>query len=281
MTYLAAQLPIEKRELIKKPGKIYLLPFIILFMSSMVVYKIGPGSRAATALAYEQDPSRMIFLGITYLFASLLFVNRLGEGVRIFSSNKLYLLLLAYVLLSAWWSDFPAKVLINWGHYAGLTLVLFSAAYYFSSQPERFFWVAALTLGIVIALSIPVSLYLPKIGIDPNSGRWQGIAGNSNSLGVLCLISIWANVACLYLNKSRFMRCASALMTLVSAIALWKTRSMTSLAVTIFILTSMSFLMSIVKGSPTLKIMKIIAASWFVLFVICVFILLLPEIFTA
>lgn len=69
-------------------------------------------------------------------------------------------------------------------------------------------------------------------------------------------------------------------MALVAAIALWKTGSMTSLAVTIFILASMSSLISMGKGSPTLKIMKIIAAIWLVLFLVGVFILLHPEIFT-
>ena len=280
MTYLAAQLPLDNREITEKPGKIYLLPFIMLFMSSMVVYKIGTTSRSATALAYEQDPSRMIFLGITYLLALLLFVNRLGKGIQFFLNNKIYLSLLSYVLFSAYWSGFPAKVFINWGHYAGLSLVLFSAAFYFSGRPERFFWVAALTLGIVIAASIPISIYLPKIGIDLNSGRWQGITGNPNSLGVLCIISIWANASCLYLSNNRLIRCASAIMALISAIALWKTGSMTSKAVTFFILTSVSFLISIGKGSPTVKIMKIVAAIWLAFFLIGVFILLYPEIFT-
>ncbi len=123
---------------------------------------------------------------------------------------------------------------MNFGHFVGFMLVILAAINYYKDKLGNIYNLIALTLGFSLAVSVAVSLLLPKIGIHAITGRWQGVAGNPNTLGIVCIISVWANVADYFSRKGEIKIWLKLVLLIITFIALIGARSTTAFGVSLF-----------------------------------------------
>jgi O-antigen ligase len=123
---------------------------------------------------------------------------------------------------------------MNFGHFVGFILVILAAINYYKDKLGNIYNLIALTLGFSLAVSVVVSLLLPKIGIHAITGRWQGVAGNPNTLGIVCIISVWANVADYFSRKGEIRIWLKLVLLIITFIALIGARSTTAFGVSLF-----------------------------------------------
>src|SRR5262245_15708010 len=194
-------------------------------------------------------PERVAVLGSAYALSLLLCVRRSSLWSKLLRRQWLYLIFLVYILASSAWSLFPRKVLMDWGHFVGHSLVAAAAAFYLVEQPRRLAPVIAVCCAVIIAVSIPVSIAMPGMGTDPMTGRWQGITGNSNTLGLMCALALWAGLSVWYLYPFARMRMLFVGISLVALAALHGSGSATSIAASIFLAIAIPILNGLSKVS--------------------------------
>jgi O-antigen ligase len=215
------------------PGIANAFPFItVLFNTEITLRKPSHLTITQASTAFLQDPTQLIILGIAYLSALACLVHRLEKSFNILSNHKVYLIMLLYILMSSLWSQFPLKVFIAWGHFVGFSLVALAASYYFESKPGALANTLTFFGFIILIASIPVSLFLPKIGVDALTGRWQGITANPNHLGIVAFVLVWATLTSFTFSHHRV---KGILLLVLSLIALWGCRSITSIIIAVFI----------------------------------------------
>lgn len=258
------------------PGFIYGLPLLVTVFVSTVYLKLPEESRAAE-YAFLHNPSRLIMLGAAYLFALMLVMQRAMEGLRIVFRNKLLVVLVCYMLASSFWSLYPLKVVIDWGHITGLTLVILCALFYIGGYPEKFFLLISgycLAAGI---LSLVFVIFFPERGIYSINGRWMGVTTNPNSLGVICFVSFWANLACIRFYKQPSVRWFCALSLLIALILLVGTNSITSILCTVVVIACMQYVALIHRNPPVLIVIKLFLGMIVILSLLLTVIAIRPE----
>lgn len=260
-----------------------LLPLIILMLlAGMEGGLFDPSVPDGTQeITFENNPIPLIVRGSAYLLALGIVLTKFGASLHFFRYQSAFLLLAIYMAMSMLWSAFPVKVFINWGHLMGQGLVLVAAVYHFKSRPNSLFLVISGTLGLSILISIGVALIVPSVGISELGGRWQGLTGHPNTLGVIALVSVWSNTAGLYMPSDVKTRKWYWLGLAFSVIALAGARSVTSILVAAFIVVAMGFLVRL-EGQPTIaRMTKIFAAVWSLLVCFTMLLAFAPDLLEA
>lgn len=216
-----------------KPGFLYAMPFVIAIFNIAVSIKKPKLNVSQASIAFSEDPTQLIILGTSYLLALLCVLSRPVRTLSVISNHRVYFLLLGFMLLSMLWSYFPAKVFIIWGHLFGFTITAISAYYYYENRTESFIGMLAYYCIVILTASIAVSILLPRIGTDSMTGRWQGISGNANLLGIISFIGVWVSLA-----GYRFSRRMKKYLIVfaLSMVCLWGSRSATSIMISGFIM---------------------------------------------
>jgi O-antigen ligase len=260
-----------------------LIPLLILLLFASLGHNFSAPSESVDAqeVAFQNNPVPLIVRGCAYLLALGTVLAHSGASLQFFRRQITFLLLAAYIGSSMLWSAFPSKVFINWGHLMGLGLVLMSAGCYFKYRPDGFFAVVSGTLGLSLLFSIIVALLVPAVGVSELDGRWQGFAGNANSLGMIALISVWSNTAGLYMPVNRKARKWHWLGLAISFTALGGTRSVTSILTAGFTVAAIFFLIRLEDNPNLVRIMKILAAAWGLLIIFAMLLVFAPELLEA
>lgn len=269
----------------KNVTRSHLVPlFILLLFSSMGHNLAAPADTTATAVqevGFQSNPLPLAIRGLAYIWAFILVLFHAGSTLTQVSRQGAFLLFAAYVAASMLWSAFPIKVLINVAHLVGLYLVLIASGRYFLRHPNSFFSTISGALGIALLSSIFVSILLPSIGVSLLDGRWQGLAGNPNSLGLIAMVSLWSNTAGLYLPASRKIRKWHFVGLAISAVALIGARSVTAVLTTALAVGLSIFLIRLESQSHAVRFMKIVAATWGLLIMAAALLAFMPQIFEA
>ena len=260
-----------------------LFPFTILMLLATMGHTLSDHSESSGTqeIAFENNPIPLLIRGFAYLLALGTVLAHLGASLQCIRRQSAFLLFAAYMGLSMLWSAFPIKVFINWGHLMGQGVVLVAATYYFKSKPNVLFLVISGTLGVSILISIVVALLVPSMGVSELDGRWQGLAGNPNSLGMIALVAVWSNTAGLYMPSSRKIRKWHWLGLALSAIALVGTHSVTSILVSAFTAVAIGFLIRLEAQPPMVRLMKCTAAVWALLVGYAMLLVFSPELLEA
>lgn len=222
-----------------------LLPAFAYLVACGVLGLSSSGATAsATGLAFTENPIRLIIYGVIYVTA-LGWLLRHTRAVGDMAGRLWPLwLLLAYALASVGWSAVPAKVLIDTGHLCGVTLVALAATIAARGSPSIIARLGS-SAGTLVILASLVAIRIGLAGtIDPDSGRWAGTTGNANTLGLYCAIVIGSG-ACAFLSwRSLTGRIAISLSMVLSAYALYRCGSMTSMVVAAFWLLATGWLLA-------------------------------------
>ena len=260
-------------------GIIYIIPFFLLVLNSIITFQYDSShlSLAEAEIAFIRDPSNLIVLGSAYLIALILVLRKIRQTLQIVRSQLVYCLFLLYIALSMFWSAFPIKVFITWGHYAGYTLIAISSVYYYTNFPRKFFYHLGFLTGVSVAGSIIASLLFPNLTMfDPN-GRWYGITSNPNTLGLICMLSIWANIVSLYITESKIMFLSNICLIILALLALVGSGSITSIILSVFVLSCVPIFMRMHINHPATRILKLFFITCGTVLVFSVYLLIHPE----
>lgn len=241
----------------RRKGVIYLLPLVITLTFMSFSLKGSDVGQDASEPAFYNDPSRLMALGSAYLLALWLCLRNFRWTLRMLGRGWPYLLLLIYIAASAFWSRYPVKVLVNWGHYAGFALVALSVVRYGRDSPLVLLRTVVMGVGIAVIVSILASIFYPGIGIHSITGRWQGLAGNPNTLGLLCILAVWSGLGLVLLDESRIFKWIGMAVIVTGGVGLFGSRSTTSMVVSLWVLVSLPVLVYVRNHSAITKMLEV------------------------
>ncbi len=269
-------MPMFNKKEQNKKSIFFIFPMLIVLLAMGMNDILFSPVNSNVGVSFTSDPRRLIVLGTAYLMGLLAFFRYFKDMFFVLKKEIIYILFLLYCLLSSFWSENPINVVINFGHYVGGMLVVLAAVNYFKDEQDKCFRFFAVVLAGVLLVSIIVSILLPSIGIHVITGRWQGVTGNPNTLGVLCILSIWANTSDVFIRKK--LNWQSLCLFGISIVALAGARSTTSFVVSFFCVVGIWFLCSIQNKSKVIKTFIYMCISWSgILFFMGIF-LVKPEV---
>lgn len=174
-------------------------------------------------------------------------------------------------------SSFPTKVVVNWLHYVGMTLTVTVAVFYFIHNQKQFFQVLTFWAFTVISLSIVLALFFPVLGIHHIQGRWMGVTSNPNTLGSMCIITVWSSVSGFVIIRAKKFRALNVVTFFGACFCLYKANSVTAIICSLFITAGTPFLLSM-KNDHAIKIgLKLFFALFFVALLLLFVWALIPE----
>ncbi|MDP3334167.1 MAG: O-antigen ligase family protein [Methylococcaceae bacterium] len=267
-------------------GRAYLLPFLIYFtVNSIALLQPSYG----TNLQQDTSVINQFTLTLAYTTALILILRQHGLLSYILKSAIPLCILFLLVLISSFWSYFPEKVIISFVHNVGLSLIAICMAIYLIFNKNNFFKLLLLILMLYILATIIITINMPYIGIMTSSniydvsviGRWRGLTGHPNSLGIICLFTTWVCTCVLFNSKNSKWVYLLAVVTLAGLFyCLHKADSMTSLILSIALLLGISGFSLMNSSSRNTKLIKTVVCIF--LFIIGLLFIYIqhPEIFT-
>ncbi len=145
--------------------------------------------------------------------------------------NKLLIILLLYLLLSALWAHSPTETLKTFIFLSSAFIISILATLAFSENKVVLIkWLFWLFLLLTLA-SIFTALYFPSIGIkvgEQGDSRWIGITQHANALGGQSLLLIWLSSNLFFLSKIKIERLIILFAICAAFYAIRKADSMTS-----------------------------------------------------
>lgn len=263
-----------------KKSKLFILPSLLIILSITLGELIKPIAKSGDDLGFITDPRRLMILGFAYCIAILCFLKSASTGLFLIRKNILFFLFLIFSLLSFIWSKYSIKVVVNFGHYLGFLIAILAMIYYFKDKQDKYYSFLSIVMGFSILISIIVTIAIPQIGIHEITGRWQGVTGNPNTLGVFCIISFWAIAADYFLYPSKSNKWKSIILISITLTALIGAKSTTSYLISILGLSGMWFLIKQEKSQLSTKILLSITMGWFGITVVIIIFMIKPELLT-
>ncbi|MEW8441398.1 MAG: O-antigen ligase family protein [Candidatus Thiodiazotropha taylori] len=221
---------------------------------------------------------RIVTFGVAYTLALIYLSKDLKSFRFAIAKSSVLTLLLVYILFSILWSLFPTKVIINYFHYIGIYLVAISLGLSSSHDLVKFLTKLNLVLLISIVLSIIVSFIFPQITRDID-GRWMGMTGHANTLGMVTVIGVWSSLSLFFLTKTKlkYFYFASLVLALIGLIG---SRSVSSWVIGIIILTGLIIMMNARNINGIKSIIYYFVVFWFATVFTTILYLLFPEYFS-
>ncbi len=226
-------------------SKILLLPSLIIIISLIMSDLIFYSDNSLKDQSFSSNPRRLIIFGLAYLIALFNIDSKKQFSIRLIKKNTTYLCFIFFSFFSLYWSSYSVNVVINTGHYTGFLFVIISACNYYRFNQSDIFRTFAIAIGMGLLISIGVSVLVPEIGIHSITGRWQGVAGNPNTLGLICIVSVWANTSDYFARRNNRKGWLNILLIMITIIALVGANSTTSFIVALFSFAGVWYLSSL------------------------------------
>ncbi len=264
-------------------GALYLLPFFIFFTLIST-----PFFQAENASPTQQNSSllQQIMLSLSYFSAFILLIKQPGVISETLKKSLPLNILFFLMLISAFWSSMPIKVILSVIHNTGITFITLCMSLVLIKDKEKFFKYLLIALFIYITATIIVSLFFPSIGLMTSAnkydtsliGRWKGLTTHPNSLGSICLFTSWVTLSSyFYTKQTKFIKFLAIVTLTANLYCLYKANSMTSLLLSIALIFGIGWFTYLGKSSGGIKALKILLAI-FCFFTICAFLYMMhPE----
>lgn len=254
---------------------LYCFPwFFFLFVTTFSV--ANPGQHLA------QEGQENYFKALIILIYTISLILLLFNFQKIFSILKrrwIYVYFLLYIGISAAWSDDPASTLRISAYFWGGAVICLMAVLAFSNYPEKFFQLLVIYSLLMVGGSLLAILLIPTRGIG-EGGRWIGLTSHANILGVVSLISIWANISYFLIAKYKYIKFFNILMILLSALCLYGANSATSIILSVFVIVFTLILRSFDMKRVTRLFAQVAAIGFVALLGFSILYVLIPEIFS-
>lgn len=172
----------------------------------------------------------LVFWGALYLI-SFWFVAKQKNGIFLsicFKRQYPIFILLGFVLLGIFWNPNEGKILINFVHGLGVIFIALSAAIYFHDKPDLFVEQIGLCLTANVFINFMSIIFFPIItsGID---GRWSGLTGHPNTLGLISAFCLWLNGTQIIADKRTKIQWGRILSAAMCIVVLYGCYSVTSM----------------------------------------------------
>lgn len=276
MTTLAARKEASRgRITLSVPVMITLIYVLALFIVGMPLDgKLGQFSVGSTGEPIAPEPgsgsARALYVALVwggFYAASVIFLfGRSANIVHAVRAMPFYLAFLCYLAMSTQWSSNPSRGLFDLAQLTGSVVLCFCVALRYRDNFEGWLLHTALALGAAQLLNFLLTLGFPSLTIAPN-GRWAGVYGAPNYLGSLAFVSIWANLAALFLIRPKRWL-IYLILAAVSTSNLAGTNSVTSIwctAIALGLIAVWPILMATGRGAAVKRIALLIFLYVFVL----------------
>lgn len=273
--------PINESAFRKRDRWLYAMPFIIILLAiSINIQKptdqMATAQSALGAISAQGSAYRQLVYGGTYLFAFILVVRKLGRLRAVLSGHWAYVAMLGYIASSALWSQFPMQVAIDWVHFSGFFFISVTAVMAFQRDEEFFFRVLVYVSSISIVSSLLAVAFYPSRGIA-EGGRWMGFAYHPNYLGLISLVSVWANRSYLYYKKDSKIRAWSIFIIFLSFLCMYGANSMTSMVLSVGIVFGIPFMIRLAKQPGIYTVVKLVGILFAFAVVVFAVYVIAPE----
>jgi len=259
---------------------LYGMPTVILIATSTLngLLYLGTNRPSLAAGGTFSDLKKLALLGFAYMLAAFLSLKHWQVLMSALGSSKAMLLFILYAGCSMFWSGLPLKVFVNFGHYTGMFLCAFLLVFYHADRPDRILIIISRTVSFSVIISLLAVLLLPAESKHWYTGRWQGLAGNPNTLGLVCVVSVWSNIALLLLKRKFF--AVELPYLLFTIVVLVGAKSMTSILLSIGMAGTLIGLKLIESDPVATKLVKLISSGVFCMGMLVVVFIAKPELFT-
>ncbi len=213
---------------------------IVIFLITVNVIQPEYG----TGHVQEYSTVNQVGLGSAYLVAFILVLFKFFQLKGVLLRAWPYGLLLLFILSSSLWSLYPQKVVISFVHQVGMSLSVLCAVLYAKNNPDKFIKILVSYFLLYMMLTIVYVLKNPALGhMDggywgaSQAARWKGLTGHANSLGQVTILGVWCSLyGFLRKDADMFWRMGSLICLLLSLYVLYKTDSITSLVICLFLI---------------------------------------------
>jgi exopolysaccharide production protein ExoQ len=133
-------------------------------------------------------------LSILIVLGLIILLKRKIQWSQVFRDNSWLIIMFLYMLVSILWSDFPYVSFKRWVKTAG-TLIMALVVFTEEEPLESLQNIIRRTAYILIPFSLMLAKYYPHYGVQ--FGRWSGatswcgVSLTKNTLGALCMVSIF------------------------------------------------------------------------------------------
>lgn len=278
---------VRKRKPTKRVGeRIWVLfPLTALLLFSMVDFFPADHASVQQAAAAGGILPTLI-RGSFYALGGLFLLKGFSRNANWLAGRFELMACLAFVLASITWTPYTDRIIINWVHFAGGVVVSYAAALYFSRQhKEHVFRFLGLVFGVAVLCHLFAVIFIPARGMEyfewEEVYRWRGLTSNANSLGMVSLLTVWANFSAFWFEKSRKWKLLHLVLIAAAAACLWGTESRTSQfmsAVAIIVTVMLSFVMN--SSSAGIK-RKIVVLGYLTLISVIVVAMVYGDLFQA
>lgn len=257
--------------------KNYLYSFPWFFFLFIATFSINnPGQHMGQEEHENYLKAIIIFL---YTVSLILLLFNFQKIFSILKGRWLYIFFLLYISVSAAWSDDPASTLRISAYFWGGAVVCLMAVLAFANNPEKFFQILIFYSILMVGGSLIAIFLIPTRGVG-EGGRWIGLTAHANTLGVVSIISVWANISYFQIAKRKYVKAFNIFMIFLSAVCLYGANSATSIVLSIVIIVLTLILWSFDAKRVTRLFAQIAGMGFFVLLCFSILYVLMPEIFS-
>ncbi len=261
-----------------------IFPMAALLMYGMI--DIGADHDSVQEAARSGNLFLTLLRGSFYAAGSIFLLKNFKRNINWLAARFELVIALVYVLISAAWSSYPERVAINWVHFLGGCIVAYAAARYFvradSEQVRRYL---AIVFGLASTASLFAVLFVPVTGLEyfewEEVYRWRGLTSNANSLGMVGLLTVWANFSALWFSESPKWKILYGAFLAVALVCLWGTESRTSQFLSGMSIIGVPLLGFIMNSSDEGKKRKLILLAYLLIIVSIVILMLFGDFFSA
>lgn len=267
-------MPVPKIHKFGIKNYLYSFPFFLMLImatSSIISPETNAGSDQVNYLKYFN-----IFIYTVALILLLINFNRI---IPVLNGRWLYIFFMLYISVSALWSADPTSTLRISAYFWVVAIVSLIAVVAFKNHPEKFFQTLVLYSVVMIGGSLIMVFLNPGRGIGED-GRWLGLTSHANGLGLMSIVSIWANISYIFMTKSNFVKILNIFMILSAALCIYGANSVTSLVVSVAIVALTFLLRTFDTTRITRLVAQIVGAGFFVILCFSTLYVLAPEIFS-
>lgn len=191
------------------------------------------------------------------LLTAFIFLFNIQSVLFCFSKNKLFIVLLFYILLSAAWSYTPTDTIKGFIFlFSSMSISLMAALAFRDNQIKLIKWLFILTFLMDLACVL-IAVKYPQYGIntrDFGKIRWIGITDHPNKLGALSVITIWLGINYYFLTTKKIVKIFNVIAIIIAFFLLLKADSMTSMLASLAAVSYTTYLYVLKTKSPGLKI---------------------------
>lgn len=211
--------------------------FITFFGTSLPSFQSTMQEQGVDEIETSNIVTQLIYPALFFL-SFLAFLSNHKKAISIITEEKIFSILLLYMLITIFWSDFPLVSFKRWFQIFTYFIVIIVFLSY-SKNIGELLGIVKPILYLFIIISLFVVLLIPGAK-DPTFGSWRGLSPQKNSFGQRSVVATVLS-AILFMYENNRLKRIIALTMLIIAITLvigsFSSTALTALFIFIFLST--------------------------------------------